>query len=175
MTEMTIRERLARLAFVLIILVTCVGCDQITKSIAKQSLNSDVPIHLLQGIVQLEYAENPGATLSMGADLPAGFRFAFFGLVTGLVLVAAIYIAVRVNSLGWLQLLGISCVAAGGLGNYLDRLFHGGSVRDFVSLGIGFLRTGIFNAADVAIMAGGILFIWISLRERGQPAEAEEQ
>ena len=47
--------------------------------------------------------------------------------------------------------------AAGGASNLVDRIAYG-SVIDFMNLGIGSLRTGIFNVADMAIMLGaGIL------------------
>ena len=40
------------------------------------------------------------------------------------------------------------------------RLGHFGSVIDFLNVGLGQFRTGIFNLADVAILAGvAILFI----------------
>jgi signal peptidase II len=51
-------------------------------------------------------------------------------------------------------------VAAGGLGNLWDRLATGGWVVDFMNLGVGPLRTGIFNVADVALMAGVALVAW---------------
>ena len=35
----------------------------------------------------------------------------------------------------------------------MDRLIHG-SVVDFLNVGIGPVRTGVFNVADVAIMLG---------------------
>lgn len=47
-----------------------------------------------------------------------------------------------------------SLVLAGGLGNLLDRLIYDGRVIDFMNLGIGSLRTGIFNVADVCITIG---------------------
>jgi signal peptidase II len=34
-----------------------------------------------------------------------------------------------------------------------------GAVTDFVSLGVGGLRTGIFNLADIAIVLGLLLFL----------------
>jgi len=50
---------------------------------------------------------------------------------------------------------------AGGIGNLIDRLFHNGLVIDFLNVGIGPIRTGIFNVADMAIMAGfGILLLY---------------
>ncbi len=36
----------------------------------------------------------------------------------------------------------------------LDRIFNDGKVIDFMNMGIGSLRTGIFNMADVLIMVG---------------------
>ena len=47
----------------------------------------------------------------------------------------------------------------GGLGNWLDRVMHDGAVTDFVSLGLGGLRTGIFNVADLAVVAGTLLLV----------------
>ena len=41
-------------------------------------------------------------------------------------------------------------------GNLLDRFFNGGAVVDFVSIGFGGLRTGIFNVADLAITCGAL-------------------
>jgi signal peptidase II len=45
----------------------------------------------------------------------------------------------------------------GGIGNLLDRVFYDGRVIDFMNLGIGRLRTGIFNVADVYITIGILL------------------
>ena len=47
---------------------------------------------------------------------------------------------------------GFVLFLAGGLSNLTDRIAIG-SVIDFLNVGIGPLRTGIFNVADVAIMA----------------------
>ncbi|HEX8522706.1 MAG TPA: signal peptidase II, partial [Tepidisphaeraceae bacterium] len=55
---------------------------------------------------------------------------------------------------------GLTLVAAGGVSNLADRIAHG-SVIDFLNVGIGSLRTGIFNLADMAIMAGmAMLLLW---------------
>ncbi len=43
-------------------------------------------------------------------------------------------------------------IAGGEVANWLDRLVHGGTVIDFVSLGIGPIRTGIFNVAGDGAM-----------------------
>jgi lipoprotein signal peptidase len=48
---------------------------------------------------------------------------------------------------------GTSHVLAGGASNWVDRLVRG-SVVDLLNIGVGSLRTGIFNVADIAIMLG---------------------
>jgi signal peptidase II len=55
------------------------------------------------------------------------------------------------------SLVGVAIFVAGGASNLLDRITYG-MVIDFMKVGIGPLRTGIFNVADMAIMLGaGIL------------------
>jgi signal peptidase II len=53
-------------------------------------------------------------------------------------------------------LVGACLFVAGGISNLADRVIRG-SVVDFMNVGVGPLRTGIFNVADLAIMAGALL------------------
>ena len=64
--------------------------------------------------------------------------------------------AVRLHWTG-LQLFGLALVFAGGASNLADRIARG-SVIDFMNVGLGSLRTGIFNVADVALL-GGVGFL----------------
>jgi signal peptidase II len=52
---------------------------------------------------------------------------------------------------------------AGGASNWFDRV-NDGRVVDFMNVGVGWLRTGIFNVADVAIMLGAAIFMLGELR-----------
>ena len=52
-----------------------------------------------------------------------------------------------------LALLGAALVVAGGTSNLMDRISYG-MVIDFMNVGIGPVRTGIFNVADMAILLG---------------------
>ena len=45
----------------------------------------------------------------------------------------------------------------------IDRILHDGTVVDFLNVGIGRIRTGIFNIADVAIMGGAVLLIFTTI------------
>jgi signal peptidase II len=51
------------------------------------------------------------------------------------------------------SVLGLALVVAGGVSNLADRVARG-TVVDFLNVGVGSIRTGIFNVADMAIMAG---------------------
>jgi len=170
-----IMNRLSRLLIVALVLTTCVGCDQVTKSIAKGSLEPYEKITLLRDVVHLQYVENPGAFLSLGAGLPDDLRFLLFVVFVAAALAATLAYGIGGRNVHPGQLVSLALIAGGGIGNLIDRIGNEGGVVDFMSVGIGPLRTGIFNVADVAIMAGLFAFI-ITLRKYPQamptPAEA---
>lgn len=159
-----------RAALVLSIILGCVGCDQLTKAVARDHLGRQETISLLNGAVRLQHAENPGAFLSLGDALSGDVRrivFTFGGvlLVTGTALWA-----LRSRRLTSLQIAGAALVAGGGLSNLVDRMTQGGTVTDFLNVGIGPVRTGIFNCADVALMFGiAILVFGDRLAKRAPP------
>ena len=146
-----------RLALLVAVLAT-IGCDRVTKQIAGRALAGAGRRSFLGDTLRLEYAENTGGFLSLGAGLPVAARTALFTIGTALLLALGIAAAVRGRWSGR-PLLGLALVVAGGASNWIDRLAHG-SVVDFVNVGLGPLRTGIFNVADVAVLAGaGILVL----------------
>ena len=64
------------------------------------------------------------------------------------------------------RLLGAALIVSGGASNWIDRVATG-SVIDFLNVGIGPFRTGIFNVADVAIVAGIALLLLEHWRRPG--------
>ena len=155
-------NRALRWSLVLLVLATAVGCDQATKRLARQSLADAPPISLLAGALRFEYAENAGGFLSLGADLPVRLRFFLFVPLVGAILAGSLALAPRSTSA--LQLWGLSLLAGGGAGNLIDRIAHDGRVVDFINLGLGPLRTGVFNLADVAVTTGVVLLAFAGLR-----------
>ncbi len=144
-------------------ILSTVGCDRITKQIALTHL-ADAPWRSWLGdMVRIGYAENTGGLLGIGAGLPLGIRTAVFTVGTGLLLVGLGVLAIRRRWAG-VPLLGAAFFFAGGISNWFDRATRG-SVVDFVNLGVGPVRTGIFNVADIAIFLGLGLFL---LGERDQ-------
>ena len=148
------RSSSVRLLLAALALLAFLGCDQATKALARDALASSPPVSLLGGAVRFQYAENPGAFLSLGAGLSPQWRFLLGVVFSGVALAALAIFAAHSAQLSTAQRLGLGLVVAGGLGNLIDRLANDGRVVDFISVGIGSLRTGIFNVADMAITAG---------------------
>ena len=140
------------------LLAGTIGCDRVTKRIATETLAGAAERSYLADTVRVEYAENTGGFLSLGAAWPAHGRTAVFIVATGALLMAIGVALVRATWDAW-TLLGATLFLAGGASNWIDRVVHG-RVVDFLNLGIGPVRTGIFNVADVAIVLGlGLLLI----------------
>jgi signal peptidase II len=140
----------------LLVMAALIAADQLTKRLAAALLVEGDRHSYLGDLLRVELARNPGAFLGLGARLPQAVRTGIFTWgVAGLVL-WTLWIAL-VRRPPRLHALGAALVAAGGIGNLWDRLLAGGLVIDFLNLGIGGLRTGIFNVADLAIVAGVIL------------------
>jgi signal peptidase II len=165
--------KLARRALLMVfVLFACVGCDQLTKSIARQSLAASEPIMFLNDFFRLQYVENRGAFLSLGANTSEHLNYWIFVVFVGVALTGMLVYLMTSKSLSRAQSIALSLVLAGGVGNLIDRILNEGRVVDFMNMGIGSLRTGIFNVADVAITVGGLWLlvdaIGRSQKERGQ-------
>lgn len=133
------------------------ACDQATKSIATDHLKGRPGHSFLGDTVRLTWATNDGAFLSLGGNLPETARFWVLTVAVGLLLLAIIAYALFSPKLTAFQVAGYAVIAGGGLSNWVDRARFGGVVVDFMNLGIGPVRTGIFNVADLAIIAGIVL------------------
>jgi signal peptidase II len=147
-----------RLLLFLAILFCGVGCDQATKSVAKAYLSGTQPIVLLGDTIRLELAKNYGAFLSLGSAIGESSSGIVLSVVVGLVLGGLLVYLFVSRPQNPLVGVSIALIVGGGVSNLIDRLRYGGYVVDFLNVGIGSLRTGIFNVADMAIMAGVVLW-----------------
>ena len=153
----------------LAVLLASVGCDHATKQIARSALDGAGAVSLAGETVRLELTSNRGAFLSLGAGLPAEVRDVAFLVIVPVILAALCWAFLRSGALRSREAIGLALVVGGGGANWLDRLLHEGAVTDFVSLGLGTVRTGIFNLADLEIMLGAALVVaatWRSDRPR---------
>ncbi len=155
-----------KIYIILIILVSCMGCDQISKRIAKNSLQSAPVQTYLWETFRLQYAENSGAFLSLGSRLPKYIRTWLFTIISGGLLIALLFYIVYSRELDRSHIFALSLILGGGASNLLDRIVNDGRVIDFMNMGIGRLRTGIFNWADVVIMVGMGLIVVLNFTGR---------
>lgn len=156
-------QRVRRIILLMLVVVTCAGCDQATKAVAKALLPPSGARMTFYNTLTLVYTENPGAFLSLGATWPAGVRVALFTVATGLLLAVALpwLLYAQRGSPG--QQISLALIVGGGVGNLLDRLLHHGRVVDFLHLAVGPVQTGVFNVADVAITGGTLLLALFSM------------
>lgn len=158
--------RIKQIVALVFVLVSCVSCDQATKSMAQTHLSATQSISFLDGSVLFRYAENPGAFLSLGASLsPVARQWIFVFAAAALLIGLLLFVLKSARQMSTGLLIAFALLFAGGMSNLIDRVVNEGRVVDFVSIGIGPLRTGIFNVADVYIMAGVFLVVLLSIVE----------
>ncbi len=124
-------------------------------------------IPLIDGVLNLRYELNPGIAMGMLSELPPSMRWVI--IVIPLIAIGAMLVYLwkfRPNSI-W-ACLGISMIAAGGIGNLIDRIFYGeqlffGQVIDFVDFcAFPTVWKYVFNFADACVCVGGaILMLWL--------------
>jgi len=156
-------KRIGLRVVLVVAIASTIACDRATKHMAATMLAGTANRSFLADTVRLEYAENAGAFLSLGADWPFWLRTTLFGMGNAVLLFVLTVVAMRRR---WSRpaLLGLALCVAGGASNLLDRLAFG-RVIDFINVGLGSVRTGIFNVADMAIMLGAAIVVLGVLQE----------
>ncbi|MCF6441608.1 signal peptidase II [Pseudoalteromonas luteoviolacea] len=144
---------------ILLVCIICLILDQGTKWWVSDSLVAWQMTSYLGDVVRIGYTENLGVFLSLGAELSPVQRMVLFVGVIGLFLLALLGYMIKSHDLSKRQLTSLALIFAGGLGNLLDRIFNQGAVIDFINLGIGTVRTGVFNVADIVILLGAMMII----------------
>lgn len=152
------------LIFSLFLMLFVLIFDHLAKFGAIAYLKGHAPIVYWNGFMQLEYAENRGAFLSLGAGLSEEARSAVF--IIGVFFMLAYCAYTYWKSLEQTAtMIALALVMSGGVGNLIDRIYRG-YVVDFVHMGFVNLRTGVFNIADMAISAGVIMLLFLMSTEK---------
>ncbi|CAN5704329.1 N/A [soil metagenome] len=160
-----------RVLLATIVVGSIIGLDIITKRWALASLYHGYPQEALGGLVPLTLAFNKG--IAFGLPLPQAGRWLII-IATFVVLHVLIDLFRNAERGDWLRLTAVQLVAAGALGNLIDRVRWDRGVVDFIGpIDIGFMHWPIFNIADMSI-TGGAIMLAISLwrEEAGAHAAA---
>ena len=134
--------------------------DQCTKAWAEAHVRPVGIATLIPGVVDFRYVRNPGAFFGLGGGVEPSLRRVIF-VVASLVVITLIGVLhARTPAVQRQVRVGLSLLAAGAIGNLIDRV-RTGDVVDFIHVETGSVfRWATFNAADVFISVGiGLLVL----------------
>ena len=137
----------------IIFFVLLVMIDQLTKKWAVLFLKGQDPVILIKNVFQLYYLENHGAAFGILEG-----KSAVFICITLIVLALIVYFYVRIPFQRKYRILRIFIVliAAGALGNFIDRITQHYVVDCFYFCLIDF---PVFNVADIYVTCATVLLI----------------
>lgn len=140
-----------------------VALDQLVKVYIHTHFSLHESLPVIDGIFHITYVRNLGAAFGFLADSHPDFRTTFFAIVPVIAFAIILYILKGVASTDRWQISALSCIFAGALGNYIDRLKYG-FVVDFLDFHyFDVWSYPAFNVADMAIVGGvGCLLILMS-------------
>lgn len=160
-------KRLLRTILILLLLALNIGCDQVTKAIVRDKMDSNSYYPFLHNHFTLVRVENTGAFLSLGDSLPGILKIILLNILPLIAIIwGIVFILTKIN-LNRVTLFSLILIIGGGAGNLYDRMVHG-SVTDFMWMNLILFKTGVFNVADLSITTGVIIILIQALLERKQ-------
>jgi signal peptidase II len=117
-------------------------------------------------VVRFTLAYNPGMAFSFDIRPYVGdWARPIFILVAIVILAILARVYRRASPSARLIAVALALVAGGAIGNAMDRVRARPGVVDFIDVGVGAHRFGIFNIADAGITVGAVLLAFILMRE----------
>ena len=169
------KTKVKRWIIIIIIMATVIIADQVTKELAREHLADSPTISYFGNLFLLHYAENDGAFLSMGSNWPAPLRTILLTIIPVIFLLILLYVVLFSKEMDIITTIAFALILGGGLSNMWDRIFNNGFVVDFMNMGIGSLRTGIFNIADMAITTAFFMIVIHMVLQRIQHKKSEPE
>lgn len=140
---------------ILILSIILLSVDQVIKIFIAKSMDLYSSIKLIPHFLNLTYVKNTGAAFSI---LQGGrIFFIILGIISLIILARFIYLDKKISKL---DLVSYSLVLAGIAGNLIDRIVYGG-VIDYISINLPFYDMPIFNFADMCIVIGMFMIVYI--------------
>ncbi len=145
-----------------------VAVDQIIKLLVIEHLEPIGSLPLIDGIIQLNYAENTGA--AFGSFSAHTNLLSIFTAV--MIVIGFWYLFIKKRKVD-IEYVCIALIIAGGLGNLVDRIFRGFVVDYIEPL---FVDFAIFNFADILVTCSSvILVIWLIYEIYREGKEKEQK
>lgn len=157
------KKKILRAALYLAAAALLVLLDQWTKKLTLASRVGAAPFQLIPNVLELVYVENRGAAFGIGQG-----AVTFFAIVTPICLAFIIYLFIKAPAERKFWPVRVCCllVAAGAVGNFIDRIMRGFVVDMIYFKPIDF---PVFNVADCFVTVGIFLlfFLLIFWKELG--------
>lgn len=151
---MFILERLKKMIWGFVIIIGCIGIDQITKAIARSYLKPKSSITIIKNFFKFTYVENKG-----GAWGAFSGKLWLFIIITVIALGVMFYLLKDFNlQTNKMYSIGLCLIIAGAIGNFIDRLALK-YVTDFLDFYIFGYDFPVFNVADICIVIGVFMLI----------------
>jgi signal peptidase II len=150
--------------YLLLITISCVlvALDQLTKLYVHTQFQLHESRAIIENFFHITYVRNFGAAFGFLSQTPPVFREIFFLMMPPLACIIIFYILREVDDADTKQVLSLSAIFAGAIGNYLDRLQFR-YVIDFLDFHLyGKYSWPAFNIADMAIVVG-VGFLMVSM------------
>ncbi len=149
--------------YLLLICITCfmIALDQIAKIYVHTQFQLHESFPVFENFFHITYVRNFGAAFGFLSQTPAFFREIFFLMMPPIACLIILYILKGIDDQDSKQILSLSFIFAGAIGNYLDRLQFK-YVIDFIDFHYGQFSWPAFNFADMSIV-GGVLFLMLTL------------
>ena len=137
-----------------------VALDQATKIYVHSKFRLHETVQVIENYFNITYVRNPGAAFGFLAQSHPEFREPFFLVLPPIAMLIILWVLRSVQQNDRIQIVALSMVFGGAIGNYIDRLRFG-YVIDFLDFHIQNKYTWpAFNVADSAIVVGiGILLV----------------
>ncbi|MFZ3230857.1 MAG: signal peptidase II [Pseudobdellovibrio sp.] len=143
-----------------------IAIDQLTKIYIHTQFQLHESKAIIENLFNITYVRNFGAAFGFLAQTPSAFREIFFLMMPPLACIIIIYILRAVDNKDSKQILALSSIFGGALGNYIDRLQFQ-YVIDFLDFHYyGKYSWPAFNIADMAIVCGVIALMTLMLTEK---------
>lgn len=153
------------MTIIIILSIIFLIIDQITKILVVNQLLPGENIEIIKNIFSIIYTNNTGAAFS----ILLGKRI-FLIVVAVLIIGVLLYYIKRNKIEKKIDIIALSFVIGGSLGNLVDRIVRG-YVIDFISIKIGNYNFPIFNVADILIVVGVFLLLLSSRRRQSNDSK----
>ena len=142
----------------IIVAVSVVVLDQLTKALVRPALTLHESIEIIPGFLDFTRVHNTGAAFGMLNAVDFPMKTVALSLVALIALGGVAWYAATVPLTDRLARIGVAGVLGGAIGNLIDRA-SAGYVLDFVDAYFGSWHFWAFNVADAAITVGVIFMI----------------